>query len=362
MNVTYMNDELVDRVFRNAIALELETDYWLRTTCMTSLFLWEHPAAVATARKWLDRAVATQTSDGRLCYGGTINVGVLDVADVPSMRNVTATPIVASYFAYPLAMLYERTGEERYLDAAVRQVDAVAASPRTSEGYFLTVYERPEIYVDMVHAVCGVFARLGRLLDRPELVDDAYRQILVAARRLVDPIEKLSRHVWLERPNTFPESSFWARGNGWLICACAELLEEAPEHSNADHVRELLATLLGSIVALQDRSGFLHDTLDDPHSDLEASATLMFAYAAGKAVGLGVVSDDYLEPAVRALDAVGGIVEPDGSIGRIIVPPGGPGCPFGKLAIGQGLFLLAAYHLRDALQLGGVGSRASEVA
>ncbi|WP_405151075.1 glycoside hydrolase family 88 protein [Sphaerisporangium sp. NBC_01403] len=355
MRVEYINDEIVGRVFGNALQLDMEHDYWERQGCMMALLLWDHPQGVPTVRRWLDRAIATQTSDGRLCYGGTtnLNFGAFRVMDVAIMRQFTATASVSAYFTYPLAMLHERTQDSGYLEAAERQMEAVLRGPRTSEGFLLMNGAAPEVWIDEVYPVCGALARLGRVLNRPELVDEAYHQILLAGRRLIDPADKLSRHVWRERPNSFTESTFWSRGNGWLICAAAEVLSEASDHSSAAATREILSTLLESMAALQDRSGFFHDFLDDPATALEASGTVMFSYAAALAIELGVVSDQLVEPAVRALDAVAGIVEPDGSIGRIVLPPGGPGVPLGKMALGQSFFLLSAYYLRHQLKLNG---------
>ncbi|WP_433496622.1 glycoside hydrolase family 88 protein [Sphaerimonospora sp. CA-214678] len=354
MRVEYINDEVVSRVFSHAVALDIDDDYWERQGCMTALLEWNHPEGLPTVRRWLDRAVATQTSDGRLCYGGTTNLswGAFRVMDTAIMRGFTGTASVSAYFTFPLIQLYERTQEKVYLDAATRQMDAVLAGPRTSEGFLLMNGQAPEIWVDEVYPVCRALARLGRILERPALVDEAYHQLLVAGRRLVDPAEKLCRHIWRERPNSYPESTFWSRGNGWLICAAAEVLAEAPDHSEAATVRGMLAEILEAIARRQDRSGFLHDFLDDPSTPLEASGTLMFAYAAALGAEIGAVSD-VVEPAVRALDAVAGIVQPDGSIGRTVVPPGGPGIPFGRMTLGSSFFLLAAYHLRDIVPLKG---------
>ena len=355
MKVEYLTDELVDLVFSHAVALEADDDYWERQGCMTALLEWDHPEGLPTVRRWLDRAVATQTSDGRLCYGGTTNLsfGAFRVMETPIMRHFTKTASVSAYFAFPLVQLHERTGERVYLDAAVRQMEAVLAGPRTSEGVLLMNGSAPEVWVDELYPVCRALARLGRVLDRPAWVDEAYHHLLVAERRLVDPEEKLARHIWRERPNSFPESTFWSRGNGWLICSAAEVLAEAPDHRDAARVRRMLSEVLEAMARRQDRSGFLHDFLDDPETALEASGTVMFAYAAALAAETGSVSTDLLEPAVRALDAVAGIVGRDGSIGRTVVPPGGPGVPFGRMTLSVSFFLLAAYHLRGAVPLKG---------
>lgn len=346
-------DDVVRRVVDAVLALDLDADYWERQGAMTALLLWGHPRGEATVRRWLDRAVATQTSDGRLCYGATTNLsfGGFRVMDTPIMRQFVRTASVSAYFAHPLVLLHERTGDPVYLRAAERQVEAMLAGPRTAEGFLLMNGAAPEIWIDELYPVCGGTARLGRLLDRPRYTDEAFRHLLLAGRRLLDPGEGLLRHVWRERPNSFPESTFWSRGDGWFLCAAAETLQQAPDHPDADAVRRLLRTVLDAYLRVQDATGFFHDFLDDPSTPLEASGTLMFAYAVGLAAASGQVPAGYREPAVRALEAGAGIVAPDGSIGWTVLPPGGPGVPLGTMPLSQSFFLLAAYWLRDEVGL-----------
>lgn len=353
MHTRHLDAALVDRVASAALGWELEYDYWERQGAMTALLSGDHPDALPTVRRWLDRAVETQTSAGWLSYGATTNLsfGAFRVMDTGIMRGFERSASCAAYFAAPLGLLHELTGERRYLDAAVRQMEAVLAGPRTSEGFLRMNAAAAEVWIDEVYPVCGALAKLGRLTGRTDWVDEAYAHLLVAARRLVDPRTGLARHIWCERPDSFPESTFWSRGDGWLLCATAEVLAEAPEHRDAEQARRLLADLLIAVVAVQDTTGFLHDFLDDPLTPLESSGTLMFACAAGMATGLGIVDEAVTEAGVRALDAVAAIVAPDGSIDRVVLPPGGPGVPLSTMALATSFFLLAAHHLGAAAGL-----------
>lgn len=97
----YVDDDVVQRVLTGVLALDLDADYWERQGAMMALLQWDHPRGEETVRRWLDRAVATQTSDGRLCYGATTNLsfGAFRVMDVAIMRQFVRTASVSAYFA-----------------------------------------------------------------------------------------------------------------------------------------------------------------------------------------------------------------------------------------------------------------------
>ena len=355
MQTKYLNDELVERVVQNALGWELEYDYWERQGAMTALLMSEHPRSLDTVRRWLDRAIETQTSDGWLCYGATTNLsfGAFGVMDTGIMRGFERTASCAAYFTAPLGLLHEQTGDSKYLTAAIAQLEAVLAGPRTSDDFLRMNGAVPEVWIDEVYPVCGALAKLGRITGRSEWVDEAYAHLLTCGRRLIDAETGLARHIWSERPNSFPGSTFWSRGNGWLTCAAGEVLAEVPDHPDAGKVRAMLAGLLQAVADRQDRSGFLHDFLDDELTPLEASGTLMFAYAAGLAGQLGVADEHIVSAGVLALDAVAAIVGEAGTIDRVVLPPGGPGVPMGSMPLAQSFFLLAAYYLREAAGLRG---------
>ncbi|MFV0463903.1 MAG: glycoside hydrolase family 88 protein [Nostocoides sp.] len=353
MKYPHVDDALVQRMLDAVCAWNLEDDYWERQGAMTVLMNWCGDAGLDTAQRWLNRAVATQTTAGWLAYGATTNLafGAFRTMDTAIMRSFERTASVAAYFSAPLGLLFEKTGDQTYLNAATRQLEAVLEGPRTSEGFLRMNGSAPEVWIDEVYPVCGALAKVGRITGRDDWADEAYAHLMMCAQRLLDPGTGLARHIWSERPNSFPESTFWLRGNGWLICAAGEVLAEAPDHPRAAEVRSMLRQLLEAMSRAQDASGFFHDFIDDTTTPLEASGTLMYAYAVGQANELGLADEALLDSALRGLDAVAAIVAPDCSIGRTVVPPGGPGVPMGSMPLSQSFFLLAAYHLRDTLGL-----------
>lgn len=335
--------ELVERATRYVLTHPDERDPWEKAPALTGVLAWNDAKAVAAIKPWIDRAVDTQGSDGLLCYGERIDLAHGHV------RTFTPTGSLSASIGFPMLELHERTPDKRYLEAAQRQVESLLTAPRTRDGGISCRYESKELWVDFIYLMTPFLARYGKLTDQPRLVDEAFAQYEVHARHLIDPFTGLARHAWCETPNHYPQSTLWARGNGWLVCAAVDLLDIAPDHAGAAYVRQTCAAALTAMLGLQDRCGFLRHILDDRHSKFEASATLMFAYATAKAIEQGVVGSEMLDGALRAWKVVAGSVGEDGAVPGVAVPPGGPGVPFGTTLFGQGFFLLATHALRAHL-------------
>ncbi|TSH96923.1 glycosyl hydrolase [Verticiella sediminum] len=328
-----------------------ERDCWQKAPALSGLMAWDDEAYRPLVKRWLDRAVATQKSDGNLSYGDW------HTSSGGHIRSFTPLASETAALGAPLMEWHQRHPEPRYLDSAARQYQALCDAPRTRDGGIWSRGEGPELWIDFTYLMCPFMARYGKIASREDAVDEAFRQFEVHVRHLVDREFRLARHAWCEKPNHFPQSTFWARGNGWLLACCAELLDIAPEHAKAGFVRKVYGEVLGAMSSWQDASGYFFHVLDDPLSNLEASATLMYAYAGERAVQLGVEIEGMpheavRQSAIRAFTVVAGSVEDSGRVPGVAMVPGGPGVPFGWTLFGQGFFLLAARALREHLGKG----------
>lgn len=334
-------EALAARVTAFALANDNERDCWEKSVALSGILAWDQPEAVAAARRWIDRAVATQNDDGNLNYADGYE------GTPGHIKSFTPTATLTSSLGVPLLRYYERTGEARYLAAAELQAKALLATPRTSEGGFWARGEGPELWIDMVYLMGPFLALYGNITGDRSYVDEAVRQFEVHTKRLVDPHSGLSRHAWCEVPNHFPQSTFWARGNGWLIAAAVDLLDLIGDHPGRERIAATGVAAITAIAKYQDRSGFFRHVLDGPASKKEASATLIYTYAVSRAVRLGLLDESWLDGACRGFEVVAGSVLPNGMVPGVAVPPGGPGVPFGWTPFGQGFFLLAARELAD---------------
>ena len=339
-----MNHEaLARRVIRLTLDHPNERDCWIKAPAITGVLASGTDEEIAAVDAWLARAVATQRSDGNLSYADTVQ-GLTS----GHIRSFTPLASLTSALGYPLLLSHQRRPNASFLEAAALQVQALMRVPRTQDGGIWARAEGPELWVDFTYLMCPFLALYGRITGDAQATDEAFKQFRVHVEHLLDPRKHLARHAWCERPDHFPQSTFWSRGNGWLVCAGVDLLTIAADHALAPLVRQTVKAVLEAMAPCQDRSGFFTHVLDDPRSNLEASGTLMYAYAVAQAARLRVVGAELLPGAQRALAAVAGSVEPSGKVPGVAVPPGGPGVPFDWTLFGQGFFLLAADALGAA--------------
>lgn len=334
--------DVTDRVAEYTAALDMEGLDWQKGIAIEGLLATDRQ--LDAARRLMDRAIETQTSEGQFDYG---------YGDYPrewarwtdyevETYKPTANPAVLARSALEF---YDRTGDERYLEAVRRQYEFFDTVDRTADGGISRRADRVDLFTEIIHFLCPFFVRYGVVIDDPEPVTEAVRQIEVHAKHLLDPHTGLFRHVWQETPNSYPGGgSFWSRGNGWGAAGLLDTLEFLPDdHPERDRIVELLRSNAEAVIDLQDRSGFWHLQLDDPTTALETSGTAIYAYTFKRGIDRGLLDDNqYGEAAQRAMDAISGVVDDEGGVTRVSKPPSSATSPLGVTPYGQGWFLLAA--------------------
>ena len=318
----------------------MEGEDWEKAVAINGLLATGREEFETAARRLVDRSVETQTSAGQFTYGSLDYKPWLEQAHIDSFKGVSDPAAVGQ----GVLDFYDRTGEERYLDAATRQYEFLRKAPTTKDGGITHRREDIELWVDSIYMQCPFFARYARAADEPEAYDDAVRQATVCAKHLQDPRTGLFRHAWKERPDSYPSGTFWNPGNGWAAAGIVDTLELLPDdHDSREDLVQIFRDLAEGVVDLQDDSGFWHHLLDDPETTLETSGTLMLSYAFKKGADMDILdADPYIPAAKRGLDVCIPLVDEEGRVHRVSKPPGGPKMPMGVTSYGQGWFLLAA--------------------
>jgi unsaturated rhamnogalacturonyl hydrolase len=224
-----------------------------------------------------------------------------------------------------LAYLYEETSNKSYLPYLDTWAEWVMHDmPRTEEGglqHIVFNSENPQQLWDDTLMMCVLpLAKIGKVLDRPQYIEEAKRQFLIHTKYLSDRKTGLWFHGWTFAGRHNFAEALWARGNCWVTIAIPEfieLLDLAPE----DPLRIfLIATLDAQVAALarhQDASGLWHTLIPDPTSYLEASATAGFAYGILKSVRKRYLPSQYQEMGIKALKGVLANVSADGELKNV---------------------------------------------
>ena len=229
-----------------------------------------------------------------------------------------------------MAYLYEDTKDTKYLPYLEEWAEWVMNDmPRTKENGLQHATYGPantnQLWDDTLMMTVLPLAKIGKLLNKAEYLEEAKYQFLVHAKYLQDNKTGLWFHGWSFEGNHNYAEAFWARGNCWLTIAIPEIIEilGLPK---GDFLREFLINILESQVSalaqLQDETGLWHTLLDDQDSYLESSATAGFAYGILKAVHKRYLSQEYKEVAYKAIKGLLEEINEEGEVQKVSVGTG----------------------------------------
>ena len=226
-----------------------------------------------------------------------------------------------------MAYLYEDTQDTRYIPYLAEWV--MHDMPRTKENGLQHATYGPEnknqLWDDTLMMTVLPLAKIGKLFNRPEYLEEARYQFLIHIKYLMDKKTGLWYHGWTFEGNHNYAEAFWARGNCWLTIAIPEIIEIL-ELSKEDALRKfLLETLEAQVKALaeyQADSGLWHTLIDDPTSYEESSAAAGFAYGILKAVHKNYLPKKYEKVAYQAIEGLLAQIDENGTVQNVSVGTG----------------------------------------
>lgn len=241
-------------------------------------------------------------------------------AEGSTTRNVnTVCPFLT------LAYRYEETRDPRWLPYLESWADWIMhAMPRTRmnglQHITLAEENHQQLWDDTLMMSVMPLAKIGKLLNRPDYVEEAKYQFLLHIQHLMDKETGLWFHGWTFEGNHNFANARWARGNSWITIVIPEFLEllDLPEKdATRRYLREVLNSQLAALEKCQDESGLWHTLLDDPDSYLEASATAGFAFGMLKAVRRRCADARYLAVAEKAVKGLISRINQEGELTQV---------------------------------------------
>ncbi|MGP9437437.1 beta-galactosidase BglB [Ewingella sp. AOP8-B2-18] len=221
-----------------------------------------------------------------------------------------------------LAYRYEETRNPAWKPYLERWAEWVMHEmPRTEKcGIQHIVYNNEnsqQMWDDTLMMSVMPLAKIGKLLGRPEFIEEATYQFLLHIQYLMDRQTGLWFHGWtFDGQHNFAQAR-WARGNSWITVAIPEFIEllDLPEgNATRRYLLQVLESQIAALAACQDESGLWHTLLDDPNSYLESSAAAGFAYGILKAVRKRYIDSSYAPIAEKAVRGVIKQINPAGEL------------------------------------------------
>lgn len=224
-----------------------------------------------------------------------------------------------------LAFLYEETGNKQYLPYLEAWGKWLYEDlPRTERGGFQHVtfgdLNENEMWDDTLMMSVLTLAKLGKLFNNDDYIEEAKKQFLLHIQFLADKKTGLWYHGWNFNSRDNFAGAFWGRGNSWVTIAIPEFLELVDFKEN-DAVKAFLTMNLqyqiDALQKYQDPSGFWHTLVDDTSSYIEGSATAGFAYGILKSVHNGYIDDSYKPMAMKAVQALLANIDETGALAYV---------------------------------------------
>lgn len=262
-----------------------------------------------------------------------------------------------------LTYLYEITKKESYLSFIGEWADWVMEEKgliRTGDGCFQHMItgnpNDSEILIDTLFMAVLFLARAGRLLHRPDYIEEAKYQVLCHIKYLLNKNEGLFYHGFNFKRNDNYGGILWGRGNCWYTIVAMELIQEIPMEEGLK--RHFLTVYENQVEALKryadPETGLWHTVIDDPDSYLELSASAAFLRGIMQGVRLGILKREAYEGLIeKAVKGLLDNIDDDGTVKNVSYgTPIGldkefynkiPCCP---MTYGQALMILA---LQEAL-------------
>lgn len=215
-----------------------------------------------------------------------------------------------------LIKLYKRDKDPRYRPVIDLVADFISHKmSRMADGTLARSRPHPvSLWVDDMYMSIPFLAQMGDLTGERKYFDDAAKQVIQYADRLMNPSTGLFDHAWFAHEPVDPKF-YWGRGGGWAMMAIAELLSVMPEdHPQRARVLEIFRRGAQGVAGVQSGTGMWHQLLDRTDSYLETSGSAMFTFAIARGVNRGWLQPVYGPVAQAGWRAIEQRVHPDGTL------------------------------------------------
>lgn len=238
-----------------------------------------------------------------------------------SIAHVNDVPL-----AYAALALYARDPQPRYWALALQAATYIFdAAPRTADGTLIHLDDM--VWDDTLFGVTPFLIKMWTITGEARYLDEAVSQVQKHAAHLQDPVTGLYRHAWSEPRSDYSGPFFWGRGNGWTLAAHAQLLAVIPpDDVRLPSLRDSFRQQAQALIARQSATGMWHTVITRSDFYFETSATALIsaglAWASTSSLFTPELRDEMSRAAQAGRAAVWVQVSADGAVGGVSGPTG----------------------------------------
>jgi unsaturated rhamnogalacturonyl hydrolase len=202
------------------------------------------------------------------------------------------------------------------LTAARSAFDAMVAAPMAGRTEWW--------WCDALFMAPPAMARVAKATGRTQYVDLMHTMFFDTKAFLYDTTQHL---FW--RDNSFRNTSFWSRGNGWVVAGTARVLEALPAtDARRPDYEALLREMASKLRDIQGTDGFWRSDLLNPNAfpNPESSGTAFFTFGLAWGINHGVLDRaTYLDTVKKGWAALLSAVDAQGRLGWVQAVGSKPG-------------------------------------
>ena len=178
------------------------------------------------------------------------------------------------------------------------------------------------IWADDLYMSMAFLARMGKLTGEKKYFNDAIYQIKQYYKYLWDDNKEIFYHCYHTDIKQNGVAN-WARANGWIFMAQADLLDRLPkEYPGREDVIRIFKKQADGLARRQSESGLWHQLLDKNDSYLETSASAMLVFGFARGVNCGWLEQDYSYVADMGWQGILSNIDENGNVKNICVGTG----------------------------------------
>jgi len=224
----------------------------------------------------------------------------------PHRDNATDYP-PHQWFGFVPLELYRQTGDARYLKRGLEMAEEQYLNPDKGMPAYTS-----RMYVDDIYGATTMQSLAYACTGDEKYLERAIRQVLFYSEEFMQE-EGLFFHNVEKAPH------FWGRGNGWCAAAYAELFSILPaDHPERDRVLGYYERMMKALLKYQGPDGMWYQLIDDLDTWPETSCTAMFLFSMTEGVRYGILpSDEYTDPVISGWQALSEFIDGDWRITEV---------------------------------------------